>query len=329
LAKTFLTGATGHVGANLVRALLGRGEDVRCFVRRAGDPALEGLPVDEFEGDLRDPEAVARGVAGCDRVYHVAAYVSLRPGDKQQIFDVNVLGTKHVLDASQKVGVARVVFCSSFGAVGRNPNGGASDETCSVNPFDTDLDYELSKAVAEIEVHRAVAHGLDAVIVNPSGVVGAQDYKPSAVGKTLIDFARRRIPAYVPGAFEFVAVRDVVAGHLLAMEKGRSGHRYILSGEHHTLDEILVELERITGVKRPRFRLPPRFMSPIAHVSSAFMASFFPTAPPRFTPGTIKILNGGKRADTTKARRELGYAPTPVFAAFQEQYDWFRARGVL
>ncbi len=302
---------------------------MRCFVRCEGDPALAGLPVEQFAGDLLDPDAVTRGVAGCDRVYHLAAYVSLRPGDKQQIFDVNVLGTKHVLDASEQAGVARVVCCSSFGAVGRNPTGGPSDESFSVNPFDTHLDYELSKAISELEVHRAVAHGLDAVIVNPSGVVGPHDYKPSALGKTIIDFARRRIPAYVRGAFEFVAVRDVVRGHLLAMEKGQTGHRYILSGEHHTLDEILLELERITGARRPRLRIPPRVMLPIAHVSSAFMASFFPTAPPRFTPGTIKILNGGKRADISKARSELGFAPTSVFAAFQEQYDWFRARGVL
>jgi len=137
------------------------------------------------------------------------------------------------------------------------------------------------------------------------------------------------MPAYVPGAFEFVAVRDVVQGHLLAMERGRSGHRYILSGEHRSLDEILVELERITGAPRPKLRIPPHVMMPLAHLSSAFMRSFFPATTPRFTPGTIRLLNGGRHASIEKARRELGYSPTPVFAALAEQYEWFRGRGVL
>jgi len=329
LKKTFVTGGTGHVGANLVRALIERGEDVRVLVRKTGDPALAGLELEQVEGELRDPQALVRALTGCDRVYHLAAYVSLRPGNRQQMFDVNVLGTKHVLDAAEQAGVTRVVVCSSFGAIGRNPSGGLSDETFTLNPFDTDLDYDLSKAVAELEVHRAVARGLDAVLVNPSGVVGSHDYKPSSMGKTIIDFARRAMRGYVPGAFEFVAVRDVVAGHLLAMEKGRTGHRYILTGEHHTLDEILDELARITGVKKPRLRIPPNVMLPIAHASSAFMRAFYPASVPRFTPGTIRLLQSGKRADVTKARRELGYEPTPVFDALRAQHAFFSARGVL
>lgn len=329
MAAIFVTGGTGHVGANLVRALLERGEAVRALVRRRGDAALAGLHLEEVEGDLSDTAALTHAMRGCDRAYHLAANVSLRPGDRPQIFEVNVLGTKRVLDAAEAAGVRRVVFCSSLGAVGRPAKGGLSDETFSVNPFDAHLDYDLSKALAELEVHRAVARGLDAVIVNPSGVIGPHDYKPSPMGQSVIDFARRRMPAWVPGAFEFVAVRDVVEGHLLAMERGRTGHRYILSGEHLTLDAFLGELERITGQRRPRLRIPPRVMLPIAHVSSAVMATFFPRVPPRFTPGTIKLLNGGQRADTTKARQGLGWRPTPVFAALREQYDFFRARGLI
>lgn len=329
MAKTLLTGGTGHVGANLVRALVARGEDVRALVRTPGDPALAGLPIEQVVGDLCDAAAIERAVAGCDRIYHLAAYVSLRRGDRRRIFDVNVRGTKQVLDAAERAGVRRVVYCSSLGAVGRNPEGGVSDETFGVDPSDAALDYDRSKGVAELEVHRAVARGLDCVIVNPSGVVGPHDYKPSPLGRTILDFARRKLPAYVAGGFELVAVRDVVAGHLLAMDRGRVGHRYILSGRHHTLDELLVELERITGAPRPRLRIPPGLALPLAHVASAFMATFFPRVSPRFTPGTIRILNGDKRADIGKARRELGYAPTPVLAALREQCEWFRARGVL
>src|SRR5262249_10068250 len=142
-----------------------------------------------------------------------------------------------------------------FGAVGQNPNG-PSDETWTVNPFDTHLDYELSKAMAELEVHRAVHRGLPVVTVNPCGIVGPHDYRPSSVGQTILDFMHRKMPAYVPGQFEFVAVRDVVAGHLLAMEKGKPGERYILSGGLHTLDQILDHLQAVTGVRKPRLRLP-------------------------------------------------------------------------
>jgi hopanoid-associated sugar epimerase len=319
--KVFVTGGTGHVGANLVRGLLERGEDVRALVRRRDDVALRGVSVEQVEGDLSSRDALAIAMRGCDRVYHLAASISLRPGDRKQIFETNVRGTKHVLDAAEQAGVRRVVFCSSFGAIGHNPDG-ASDESHALNPFDVHLDYDLSKSMAELEVLRAVARGLDAVIVNPSGVIGPHDYKPSSVGQSIIDFAKRRMPAYVPGAFEFVAVRDVVAGHLAAMERGVRGHRYILSGEHLTLDAILDELSRLTGVRKPRLKIPTRVMLPIAHLSSAFMSAFLPHVPPRFTPGTIKLLDDGKRADIGKARRELGYAPTSVFAALREQVEF-------
>ena len=269
------------------------------------------------------------GLAGCDRLYHVAAYVSLRRGDQQQVFDVNVTGTKNILAAAERAGVERTVFCSSFGAVGHNPTGGPSDESHTVNPFETHLDYELSKAIAELEVHRAVHRGMDVRIVNPCGIVGAHDYKPSSVGQTILDFANRKMPAYVPGQFEFVAVKDVVAGHLLAMDKGRPGERYILSGGQYTLDQILDHLSALCGVKKPKLRIPVGVMLPMAYVSSFWLRTFAPARPPRFTPGTIRLLNGGKHADIAKARRELGFAPTPVLDAFTEAYEWFKSRGQI
>jgi len=330
MGKTVVTGASGHVGANLVRELLCRGVAVKTLVRgRSDNSAIDGLDLERVEGDLRDPASLERALAGCDRLYHVAAFVSLRKGDQQQVFDVNVTGTKNVLAAAERAGVARTVFCSSFGAVGHNPTGGPSDESFTVNPFETHLDYELSKAMAEIEVHRAVHRGMHVVIVNPCGIVGAHDYKPSSVGQTILDFANRRMPAYVPGQFEFVAVKDVVAGHLLAMERGRAGERYILSGGQYTLDRILEHLSGLCGVPKPKLRIPVGVMLPLAHVSSLVMRTFAPARPPRFTPGTIKILNGGKHADITKARTELGFAPTPVLDAFTEAYEWFKARGQI
>lgn len=328
--KTFVTGGSGHVGANLVRALLERGEAVKVLLRaRSDNRALDGLDVERVEGDLRDRESLRRGLAGCDRLYHVAAFVSLRKGDQQQIFDVNVTGTRNVLAAAAAAEVERSVFCSSFGAVGHHPDGGPSDESCTVNPFETHLDYELSKALAELEVHRAVNQGLDVRIVNPCGIVGPHDYKPSSVGQTILDFANGKMPAYVPGQFEFVAVKDVVAGHLLAMERGKAGERYILSGGQFTLDQILSHLSTLCGRPKPRLRLPIGLMLPVAHMTTLLFRTFAPERPLRFTPGTIKLLQSGKRANTEKAQRELGLVPTSVLDAFTEAHEWFRSRGQI
>ena len=198
--KTFVTGASGHVGANLVRELVARGVAVKALVR--GDTAaIEGLEVERVAGDLRDPASLRVGAAPA-AIGSTTWLRSSRCGVaiEQQVFDVNVTGTKNILAAAERAGVARTVFCSSFGAVGHNPTGGPSDETHTVNPFETHLDYELSKAIAELEVHRAVHRGLDVRIVNPCGIVGAHDYKPSSVGQTILDFANRKMPAYVPGA---------------------------------------------------------------------------------------------------------------------------------
>jgi hopanoid-associated sugar epimerase len=329
MTKTFVTGGSGHVGANLVRALIARGDNVRALVRSASNNrGLEGLDVELVTGDLRDPESLRRAMKGCDRAYHLAAFVSLRSGDERAIYEVNVRGTKNVLDAALANRIERVVYCSSFGAVGVNPDG-PSDETWTVDPAETHLDYELSKAMAEVEVHRAVNRGLDAVILNPSGVVGPHDYLPSSVGKTVLDLARGRLFAYIPGGFEFVAVRDVVDGHLRAMEKGRRGERYILSGGVHQLEDILTHLADVLGVRKPRLRLPPSVMAQVATVSSFVMKHFFPEVPPRFTPGTVKLLQSKKSADISKARRELGFTPTSIYEAFTDQVNWFRSEGQI
>jgi hopanoid-associated sugar epimerase len=326
--KTLVTGATGHVGINLVHELVARGVAVKALVRtRARASALDGLDIELADGDLRDVPSLERAVAGCDRLYHVGAFVSLRAGDAQTVFDINVGGTQNILGAAARGGVERAVYCSSFGAVGQPSGGGLSDESCPLNPADAHLDYELSKSLAETEVLRAVARGLDVRIVNPGGIVGPHDYAPSSLGQTILDFANRRMPAYVQGAFDFVAMRDVVQGHILAMERGRAGERYILSGGHFSLDQILDHLSQLSGVPKPRLRIPVGVMLPLAYVSSFFLRTFAPARPPRFTPGTIRMLNAGKRADISKARRELGFQPSSVLDAFTETYRWFQARG--
>lgn len=326
---TLVTGATGHVGANLVRELLRRGDQVRVLVRRGSrNAAVEGLDVEHAWGDVRDRASLDRALRDCDRLYHLAALISLRADQRRELFEVNVVGTRNVFAAAEAAGVARAVHCSSFGAVAVNPHG-PSDETMTLDPFDAHLDYEVSKAVSEIEVLRAVARGMHAVIVNPSGVVGPYDFVPSPLGRMIVDFARGRLRAYVAGAFDFVAVDDVVAGHLLAMEKGRPGERYILGGEPCHIDDVLTLLQEITGKPRPRLRLPPRALIPLARLAGAVGGRLWPRHAPRFTPGSIRLLTSGKRADISKAQRELGYRPGPVAEAFRAAYRWFVEEGMV
>lgn len=318
---TLVTGGSGHLGANLVRTLIERGEEVRALVHEDAR-ALDGLELERVAGDLRDLDSLRRAVKGCTRLYHLAAFVSLRNADVEQIYQVNVLGTRNLLQAAREAGVERIVHCSSFGAVGRNP-AGASDESWFINPFEPALEYERSKAFAEHEVLRQVVDGLDVVIVNPSGMVGPHDYRPSFVGQTILDFMHGKMKAYVAGAFDFVPIRDAVAGHLLAMERGKTGQRYLLTGRRTTIDEILDWLQQLTGVKRPSLRVPPAMMQRIAIGKDWVEARFFPDKLPRFNEHSIRLLQSGKHGDNSRARRELGLEPTSVEQAFADAVAWF------
>lgn len=323
-----VTGGSGHLGANLVRRLLDEGERVRVLERGAAGQAFAGLDVEVVRGDLRDERAVRAAVRGCARVYHCGAKVSSAEGQRREIYDTNVLGTRHVLRASLASGVERVVVTGSFSAVGHDPTR-PSDETIPVNPFDRLLPYQRSKVALEHECLKAMADGLDVVITTSCAIVGPNDFKPSRMGQVLLDFARGKLRAYIPGGFEFVAARDIVEGHRLAMEKGRTGQKYIISTAFKTVDELMALYAEITGRPRPRLRLPPAVMARIADGVKLVQMAVAPNAEPRFTPGAVRLLRMGRRADITKARTELGYAPTSVEAALREAYDDFVRRGVL
>ncbi len=326
---TFVTGATGHLGITLVRTLLDRKEPVRVLLRpNSNNTFVEALDVEPAYGDLTDRQFLESALRGCSRIYHLAAFVSIRYGDEQKLFDINVLGARKLFQAALKSGVERVVHCSSFGTVGNNPNGPSNEEWIA-NPFDTLSSYELIKVFAEHEALRAVVRGLDVTIVNPSGLVGPYDYKPSLLGQTIIDFCNGKLKAYVPGAFDYVPIRDVVQGLLSAMEKGRTGERYLLTGEVVTIDQILDWLSEFTGRSKPKIRIPYSLMLKIARIKDWCQKTFFPNAVPRFTYQSIRIINSGKYGDNTRARRELGIQPTPVKAAFREAVEWFDEHGYL
>ena len=324
---TLVTGATGHIGNNLVRALLARGERVRALCRRESSPKpLEGLDVERVEGDLRDATSLARAVAGVERVYHVAAMISIRSGDREALWDANVAGTARLLAAARQAGVKRVVHTSSFGAMGNNPHGPSSEEH-ALDANEPATDYERSKAASEVEVKREIERGLDACIVNPCATVGPFDFRPSLVGRTFVDFALGKMKAYLPGAFDWVPMRDVVSGHLLAMDKGGRGERYLLSGEVASLDQILDWLAEDTGRPRPRWRIPAGLMLALSVPKDFVEARFFPDKYPRFNQHSIRLLTSGKYGSNHKACRELGLAPTPVRQAFRDSVSWFRDNG--
>jgi len=321
---TLVTGATGHLGANLVRRLVELGGRVRVLLRPSSDVrAVEGLAVERAVGDIRDPASLAAAVRGCSRVYHCAAKISITTGREREIYDTNVLGTRNVLAAAARAGVSRVVVTGSFSAVGHHP-GRPSDERDPFDPFARALPYERSKAAVEHECLKAVADGQEVVIAISCAIIGPNDFKPSRMGRVIQDFAAGRMPAYIPGGFEFVAARDIVQGHLLAMERGRPGQRYIFSTEFVTVDTLMEWLSEITGKPKPRLRLPPAVMATIASIASPLMTAFAPDTPQRLTPGAIHLLRLGRRADCSKAKRELGYAPTSVKQAVREAHEWFQ-----
>jgi nucleoside-diphosphate-sugar epimerase len=327
--RVLVTGGSGHLGANLVRRLLDEGQQVRVLERAGGGgEALAGLDVEVAGGDLGDAAAVRGAVRGCRRVYHCAAKVSSAEGQQREIYASNVLGTRHLLRAALAEGVERVVVTGSFSAVGHDPTR-PSDESVPVDPFGRLLPYQRSKVAVEHECLKAVVDGLDVVIATSCAILGPHDYKPSRMGQLMLDFARGRLRAYVPGGFEFVAARDIVQGHRLAMDKGRTGHKYIFSTAFKTVDELMAVYEDVTGRRRPRLRLPGPVMTGLAAALNFFVMRFAPDVEPRFTPGAVRILRMHRRADITKARTELGYQPSSVEEAVREAYEDFVRRGKL
>lgn len=327
-----VTGGSGHLGANLVRRLLDDGEEVRVLVsgeRSAQPEALEGLAVQRVFGDLRDPAATDRAVAGCEGVYHCAAQVSTTSGGKRDIYRTNVLGTRHVLDAARRHEVARVVVTGSFSATGECAFGRPSTEDLPFYPFERHTPYTLSKVLVEHECLRAAAAGLDVVIAASTAIIGPHDYRPSRMGRVLLDFAEGRLRAYVPGGFEFVSAQDVVEGHVLAMRHGRAGRKYLLSTEFRTVDEMMDLYSAVCGRPRPSLRVPAAMMAGVAELVQPVRAVLAPHRQGRFTPAAVRFLRSQRRADCSRAASELGYRPTSIASAVEQAYACFVRRRLI
>ncbi len=335
MQPVFVTGAAGHVGANLVRRLLDEGMRVRVLLRQEdNNEGLDGLDVERAFGDLRDLEATRAALAGCRGVYHCAAYISTIEGNRahrRDVFECNVLGTRNLLLAAREAEAGRVVVTGSFSAVGYDLDdpSAPSNETMQFYPMERTMPYERSKSLVEQECWRAAATGQDVVVATCCAVVGGADFFPSRLGRTLCDYTNGKLRAYIDGGFEFVAARDIVEGHLLCMRHGRSGEKYIFSSEYKTISEILDLYQEVTGVPRPRRRIPTRLMLAFSEVASLYLSRFHPGFPQRFTPGAIRLLQKCRHADTSKARRELGYRPTAILDAVHEAYAFHYNRNAI
>jgi dihydroflavonol-4-reductase len=321
--KALVTGATGFVGAAVVRALIKAGVEVRVLARRDSDFSnLQQFKIDGVYGDLRDRESLRKALAGCRQLYHVAAHYALWARNPAIFYDVNVTGTKNLLEAARDVGTERIVYCSTIGAIGLPPDGGLGTEETPVSLEQMAGHYKRSKYLAEQEVLKLAKQGLPVVIVNPSAPVGEGDVKPTPTGQMIVEFMKGRMPAYIETGMNIVDVDDVAAGHLLAMEKGRIGERYILGTKNLMLREVFEILSRLTGVKMPSVKLPRELILPLAYLNLAF--SWVTGIPPRIPLEGVKMAKYKMHYDCSKAIRELGIPQTPPEVALEKAVRWFR-----
>jgi dihydroflavonol-4-reductase len=325
--KTLVTGGTGFLGANVVRALLQRGVEVRALVRPRSDTRnLDNLDVELVAGDLRDRGSLEAALEGCDGVYHVAAMYALWARHPQEIYDSNVTGTINILEAAGQAGVQKIVYTSSVATIGLPTDGTPGTEEVPLSPEDIVSDYKRSKYLAEQAALQYAQRGLPVVIVNPSFPVGAWDVKPTPSGQVIVNFLRGKIPAYVDTGLNVVGVEDVAVGHILAAEKGRVGERYILGHANLTLSELFQLLAQVSGMAAPRLRIPYGVAYASACVSE-FMARTITHKPPFVTLAGVRLSRKRMFFDVSKAVRELGLPQTPAIDALRKAVQWFRAHG--
>jgi dihydroflavonol-4-reductase len=323
--RAFVTGATGFVGSAVVRSLLRRAVAVRVLARLNSDLSnIDGLDVEVFHGDLLDKEVLVRALHSCDVLYHVAAYYSANEADSRTMYEVNVGGTQAVMRAALQAGVPRVVHTSTIGTIGQPADGSLATEATPFNLWDTASHYVKSKYLGEVAALRLVQEGLQVVVVHPCAPLGPRDIKPSSTGQRLVDYLHGRLPSFVAGGINFVAVVDVAEGEVLAAQRGRVGERYILGHREGNLKlaDFCALMERVSGVKQPSmpwrtsqsWRLLRDRFSPLIRRDKAYAQDRRPRA---------------LTCDPSKAIDELGLPQTPLATAMAEAVRWFREHGYV
>ena len=324
-----VTGATGFVGSAVARKLIAAGHEVRVLVRAGSDRRnLAGLDAAPVVGSLDEPATLGPALKGCEALFHVAADYRLWVPEPAKMYRTNVDGTVALMEAALAAGVGRIVHTSSVATLGLLPGGADADEATPVTIEQMVGPYKRSKFLSEEAVQRLVRErGLPAVIVNPSTPVGPRDVKPTPTGRTIVEAASGRMPAFVDTGLNFAHVDDVAEGHLLAFDKGKIGERYILGGENLTLSAFLAIIARLTGRKAPTISLPIDLLMPLAYGAELYARV---TGKEPFVTRDGLILARKKMFFTiAKAQRELGYAPRPAEEGIRDAIDWFRQHNYL
>jgi len=326
--KTLVTGATGFIGATVVRELLKDGVDVRVTVRKDSDTRnIDGLDVERVYGDTRDRASMRAALKGCDTLYHVAAYFAHWSLNKDLFYEVNVEGTKTILQEALAQGLEKVVYTSTSNTIGSHGAGNFVDEHAEFNAWETGDHYAISKYLAEIEAKKICDQGLPMVIVNPTLVIGVGDGKPTPSGKLIVDIVNGEMPGYIDGAINIIDVQDVARGHLMAARKGKVGERYILGNENVTVGDFFRLVAETAGVRPPRLRLPygdALLLAYVFHVQARITKQT-----PVVSMSQVRIGNMGEHFNNSKAVNELGLTLTPLKTTVKNTIDWFTQHGYI
>jgi dihydroflavonol-4-reductase len=323
---TAVTGGTGHIGGNLVRALLEQGRKVRCLVRQ-DRRALEGLDVELVEGDIFDMDALEKLFSGAGTVFHLAGRISIAGGEGGLVEKTNVHGVRNIVEACIRTKVKRLVHCSSIHAFSTHPKDRMIDETRTLATGKRHLTYDRSKAMGQLEVHEGVKRGLDAVIINPGAVLGPNDFKVSRMGEVILDIYHNRLPSLINGGYNWVDARDVVDGALAAEKKGRTGECYLLTGHWVHLCDVSALVGRLTARKTPSGATPMWLASFVSYFFYFF--SKIRKKTPKFTPAAMKSVQMHRYISHQKATDELGYKTRPFEETIKDTLEWFKSACML
>jgi dihydroflavonol-4-reductase len=325
--RVFITGATGFVGGHVALAYASEGATLRLLTRRTSRlEALSGIDADMVVGDLREPEKLRSALVDCDALIHVAADYRLWVRDPAQMYAANVDGTRELLKIAREAGVQRVVYTSSVATMGFKTDGSIVNEDTSVSLADMIGAYKRSKFLGEQEAIRAVKSGQHVMILNPTTPIGPGDAKPTPTGRIIVDFLNKKFPAYVDTGLNLVDVAEVARMHVVALEKGTPGERYILGGENLTLKQILDRMSSITGLPSPTMKVPHAVAMAFAFFEENITGRLRGKEP----RATVEAVRMGKKtmfASSAKAERELGFKVIPVYHALRSAIDWFTAHG--
>ena len=321
---TLVTGATGFLGSAIARELLYDGRKIKLLVRsNANLQNIKGLDVEVVKGDLRDRETLKSAMKNCSTLYHTAAYYSLWNRDKKLIYDINVQGTRNILETALELNLERVIYTSTVGCIGISKDQTPANEEQPMDRATLSNDYKLSKFKAEkiaLEMH---SKGLPIIIVNPSTPIGPRDIKPTPTGKIVLDFLKGKMPAYLDTGLNLIDVSDCARGHILAEEKGKPGERYILGNKNMSLKEILLALEKITGIKAPSIKMP-YWVAYAAGLTCEVMSNLITQKPPAVPLAGVKMAKYFMYFDSSKAIQELGLPQNSVENALTQSVKWFQ-----